>query len=215
MTGEGRQIEVAPARLAGWVRRFTERHGDVDSVLSDEVVRLDAGDGSWAELHVPWPPLPAAEPADPLHALVMHAQSRRRLALLLVRKGGFAVGLLEGEQWVSTKVGSRHVQGRTKAGGWSQQRYARRRAAQAKDAYAAAADAAAVMFLPVLEGLDGLVPGGDRRAVDEVLSDPRLHPMAALARGCFLAVPDPRRRVLDDAAERARAVVVRVHDVTR
>ena len=63
--------------------------------------------------------------------------------LLLVRKGGFAVARLAGERLVDSKVGQRHVQGRTKAGGQSQQRFARRRGNQARQAYEAAADHAA------------------------------------------------------------------------
>lgn len=175
---------------------------------------MEAGDGSWAEIEVPWPPLAAAS-ANPLSTLLAHVDAPRRLALLLVRKGGFAVGVLEPEGLAQTKVGSRHVKGRTKAGGWSQQRYARRRAQQAQVAYAAAANAAATMLLPLLGTIDGLVPGGDRQAVRAVLEDHRLRPLSDLPRGRFLAVPEPRRAVLDQAAEDCRAVVVHVADITR
>ena len=44
---------------------------------------------------------------------------------------------------MESKVGQRHVQGRTKAGGQSQQRFARRRDNQARAAYEAAAEHAA------------------------------------------------------------------------
>ena len=63
--------------------------------------------------------------------------------MLLVRKGGFAVARLAGDAIEESKVGQRHVQGRTKAGGQSQQRFARRRDNQARQAYEAAADHAA------------------------------------------------------------------------
>ena len=63
--------------------------------------------------------------------------------MLLVRKGGFAVARLAGDRFVESKVGQRHVQGRTKAGGQSQQRFARRRDNQARQAYEAAAEHAA------------------------------------------------------------------------
>ena len=66
------------------------------------------------------------------------------------------------------------MQGKTKAGGWSQQRYARRRANQASQAYAEAADVVAMIILPRIDDLDAVVGGGDRAGVDEVLSDPRL-----------------------------------------
>ena len=61
-----------------------------------------------------------------------------RWGVLLVRKGGFAVARLSGDDLVEHKIGQRHVQGRTKAGGQSQQRFARRRDNQARAAYDAA-----------------------------------------------------------------------------
>lgn len=68
------------------------------------------------------------------------------------------------------------MQGRTKAGGWSQQRYARRRENQAERAYAKAADAARTVLLPVVDELDGVILGGDARALREVLDDAGLAP---------------------------------------
>ena len=102
--------------------------------------------------------------------------------MLLVRKGGFAVARLAGERIVESKVGQRHVQGRTKAGGQSQQRFARRRDNQARQAYEAAADHAA----RILGGPRGRwSTGGDHAAVDEVLADPRLaRPARGRSRGC-------------------------------
>ena len=86
------------------------------------------------------------------------------------------------------------MQGRTKAGGQSQQRFARRRDNQARQAYEAAADHAA----RILAGRAALVvTGGDHAAVDEVLADPRLRHVTVVAP--WLAVPDPRREVLDAA----------------
>ncbi|MEZ5191432.1 MAG: Vms1/Ankzf1 family peptidyl-tRNA hydrolase [Nocardioides sp.] len=62
--------------------------------------------------------------------------------VLLVRKGGFAIAR-PSVPVTADKVGRRHVQGRTKAGGQSQQRFARRRANQARAPHEAAADHAA------------------------------------------------------------------------
>ena len=90
---------------------------------------------------------------------------------------------------VESKVGQRHVQGRTKAGGQSQQRFARRRDNQARQAYEAAADHAARILGPAAS--PALVTGGDHAAVDAVLADPRLGPVPVV--GPWLAVPDPRR----------------------
>ena len=94
--------------------------------------------------------------------------------VLLVRKGGFAVARLAGADLVEHKIGQRHVQGRTKAGGQSQQRFARRRDNQARQAYEAAAEHAA----RILSGVPLVVVGGDHAAIDEVLDDARLRAVA-------------------------------------
>ena len=121
--------------------------------------------------------------------------------MLLVRKGGFAVARLAGERLVESKVGQRHVQGRTKAGGQSQQRFARRRDNQARQAYEAAADHAARLLG---EGAPHVVTGGDHAAVDEVLADPRLE--ASHRRRALAARADPKRGVLEQAILDAAAV---------
>jgi hypothetical protein len=95
------------------------------------------------------------------------------------------------------------VQGRTKAGGQSQQRFARRRDRQARVAYEAATDHAARLLRP-----GPVVTGGDRSAVTEVLADARLRGLRVV--GPWLAVPDPRRQVLDGALRDARALRVDV-----
>jgi hypothetical protein len=105
---------------------------------------------------------------------------------------------------VESKVGQRHVQGRTKAGGQSQQRFARRRDNQARQAYEAAADHAA----RILGGVRTLVAGGDHAAVDAVLADPRLARVEVV--GPWLPVPDPRRSVLEAAVADAQSLVVDV-----
>jgi peptide subunit release factor 1 (eRF1) len=128
-----------------------------------------------------------------------------------VRKGGFAVARLAGDELVEHKVGQRHVQGRTKAGGQSQQRFARRRDNQARSAYeAAAGHAARVIGAP--HRLEALVTGGDRAAVTAVLEDDRLASLSDLVVSRWLAVPDPRRAVLDQAVVDASAVEITVTD---
>lgn len=124
-----------------------------------------------------------------------------------MRKGGFAVARMHGGEMVDSKTGQRHVQGRTKAGGQSQQRFARRRDNQARQAYEAAAEHAA----RILAGLTGpVVVGGDRAAVEEVLADPRLVAIGVVAP--WLAVPDPKRGVLEQAVRDAQSVRLDVHN---
>jgi hypothetical protein len=213
--GGGRWVDVAPERLAGWVDGFAQRHGAIETSWSPDVVTVVAADGAVAELQVPFPPLsaPASDGPGLIARFVAHAVTDRLVAVLLVRRGGYAAGVFQGGGLVASKVGSRHVQGRSAAGGWSQQRFARRRAGQATVAMAAAADVAATLLLPYAGQLDGLVLGGDRASVAAVLEDPRLAPLRSLPLGRHLDVPDPRLVVLQRAAAQFRAVRIRVVDV--
>jgi hypothetical protein len=204
-----RWIEVEPGRLPGWAARFGERHGGVPAVeLADGVLVLTDPDGARAECHAP-PGSPAATATD-LASFVAEASAPRRLGLLLARRGGFAVGVADGPTLTASKVDSRYVQGRTAAGGWSQQRFARRRENQARAAADDAAAVAARVLLPAAAGMAALVTGGDRRAVDAVLDDPRLAALRVLRAERFLAVPDPKLTVLQAAVGSARAVLIRL-----
>jgi Actinobacteria/chloroflexi VLRF1 release factor len=199
-----RRIDVSPARLPRWLDGFDSRHPGVTRMPADDRVTLTSVDGASAVVWVPFPPLTGE--------LVEHCTRSRRLGIVLVRRGGYAVGVLEGSALTATKVGSRHVQGKTKAGGWSQQRFARRRDNQARIAWQAAADATHEVLAARASSLDGLVTGGDRSAVTAVLADPRLRRLAALPRGRWLPVPDPRRRVLEKAATDALNIDIDVVD---
>ncbi|ASW55912.1 acVLRF1 family peptidyl-tRNA hydrolase [Plantactinospora sp. KBS50] len=159
----------------------------------------------------------AAAGADPagvadLAGFVAAATAPRRLGLLLARKGSVAIGVAEGDRLVTSKVDSRYVQGRTAAGGWSQQRFARRRDNQARAAAGDAVELAARLLLPEADRLAALVGGGDRRAVDTVLADRRLAPLASLRADRFLTVGEPRRAALVEAVAAARAVRILVRD---
>lgn len=219
MTGPravSRRTDVAPERLAGWVERFAAGHGGVTArAAGDDTVLLTAADGGLARLVVPFPPLatdPAASDVEVVAALTAHATRNRRVGVLLVRLGGHAAGVFEGLRLVASKVGSRQVHGRSAAGGWSQQRFARRREGQVRVALAAAADVAARVLVPEATRLDAVVVGGDRRSVDAVLADPRLAVLRSLVVAPLLDVPDPRLAVLESTAQRFRAIRVEVVD---
>jgi hypothetical protein len=200
-----RQVSVAAARLARWLSGFAERHGTTLAEADEHHVRLTGADGARAELTVPFPPLPEGT-ADARERLLAHVSRPRTVGVLLVRRRAHAVGVFDGEELVASKADTSYVQATTKAGGWSQQRYARRRANQAAAAFADAADAAARVLLPHLARLDALVCGGDRAAVDAVLADPRLRALAELRSEPWLAVPDPRLRILQATPTQFRAI---------
>jgi hypothetical protein len=64
------------------------------------------------------------------------------------------------------------------------------------------------VLAPEVDSLDAVVLGGDRQALDVLRADRRLAGVFALAGERVLDVAEPRRAVLDEAAERARAVEV-------
>lgn len=132
------------------------------------------------------------------------------LGVLLVRRGGYAVGLARGAAFTVSKVGKRHVQSRTAAGGWSQQRFARRRGNQADELVRAVVDHT-LRILP-RRSVTGLVVGGDKALVRAVLDDPRLAHLDTLPRRELYDLPDPRRAVLQDALQRGRAVRITIED---
>ncbi|GAA3123894.1 acVLRF1 family peptidyl-tRNA hydrolase [Kribbella aluminosa] len=195
-----RVVHVAPERLDRWLGGFGERHGGVRYDVTPTAVTLSAEDGETAVVTVPFEPLAELSRAG----LVAHVLRPRRLGVLLVRRGGYGAGVFADGKLLDSKVGARHVQGTTKAGGWSQQRYARRRDNQAREAFAAATEVAVRILAPAK--LDVLVCGGDRRAVDTVLEDPRLRDLVPLVRAPFLGVPDPKQKVLEQAGADARAI---------
>jgi hypothetical protein len=120
------------------------------------------------------------------------------VAALLVRLGGYAVGVFDGEQLVASKVGSRFVKGRHKKGGSSSGRFRRRREEQARELIEEAADVAARTLEPWRDRVEFAALGGDRTAVDRVLAaKPELGWLAERALPRFFTVPDPRRAVLE------------------
>jgi hypothetical protein len=192
---DARRVSIPAGRVTRWIDGFADRHGGISTGVDDARVQLTATDGSRAWIEIPFPPL-EIEGGRLLTSLAVHASRTRRVGVLLVRRGGYAAGVFLGRELVSSKVGSAYVQGTTKAGGWSQQRYARRRDNQARVAFAEAAEVAARILLPEAGVLQALVLGGDRAACEATLADPRLITVAQLPRGPWLAVPDPRLRVL-------------------
>jgi hypothetical protein len=121
------------------------------------------------------------------------------VAALLVRLGGYAVGVFEGERLVDSKVGSRFVKGRHRAGGSSANRFRRRREGQERELVEKAAAEAARVLAPWRGKVERVALGGDRAAVGRVLAAPAdLAWLQPLALQRFFSVPDPRRRVLED-----------------
>ncbi|MFI6306379.1 acVLRF1 family peptidyl-tRNA hydrolase [Amycolatopsis thailandensis] len=211
VAGGGRAVEVAPDRLEGWYARFAVRNEGVrETRFEPDAVTVTAENGVVAVATVPFGPLGTEGTVAGLAAgpLVDHALISRRIALLLVRRGGHSVGIARGGVIVQSRTDRHLVQGRSAAGGWSQQRFARRREGQARTALRSAVEDAVEILVPQLSEVDAVVLGGDRRALESLREDRRLVPLFERAEPRILDIAEPRRTVLDDAAERAVAVEI-------
>ncbi len=131
--------------------------------------------------------------------LVAALAADHRVAALLVRLGGYAVGVFEGEQLVASKVGSRLVHGRHRAGGSSAQplppppREGGARAA--REGGAGGVARARPVARSASSGRRWAATA--RRCAARSTADARLAPLEAIALPRFFTVPDPRRDVLE------------------
>jgi hypothetical protein len=207
-----RTVLVPIERVARWFENFGTRHGAAAYAVCGGRLVATAPDGAVAGAALPFHR--AYDGPPEVAGLHEAAAEPVRWGLLLVRKGGFAVAAGTRARPEVSKVGQRHVQGRTKAGGQSQQRFARRRDNQARQAYEAAADHAHRVLVTEFGGVEALVCGGDRPAVDAVLADPRLAATAARRVEPWLPVADPRRSVLDEAVADAWSLPVQISEPT-
>ena len=132
------------------------------------------------------------------------------VAVLLVRLGGYAVGVFEGERLVASKVGARFVKNRHKKGGSSANRFRRRREEQARALVEEAADVAVTVLGSWRDRAEFAALGGDRAAVEATLrARADLAWLRERAIGRFLTVTEPRRLTLDALPYDLYAVEIR------
>ncbi len=206
--GGGIEVEISAHRIVGWVNRFAGRNtGVADLAAHPDRLELVAGDGTTATIEVPFAPMSIGD-REPVEALVSHLASIGLLGLILVRGGAHSIGTAKEGVVLSSSTDRAYLQGRTAAGGWSQQRYARRRGNQLTASLADATSTIERVLLPHAARLGGLVLAGDASALRKVMADPHLDPLRHLPSRTFGDIPEPRRAVLDAVAE--RSLVVRI-----
>jgi VLRF1 release factor-like protein len=165
---------------------------------SDGAVRIEADH----ERIVVRPPFGLAHAGsyDTVHVAPLLAEIARDhlVAALLVRLGGYAVGVFDGELLVASKVGSRFVKNRHKKGGSSANRFRRRREEQARALVDEAAEVTQNVLAPWRGRAAFAALGGDRPAVDAVLAArPALAWLGERSLARFFTVAEPRQRVLE------------------
>lgn len=206
-------VEVPVRRLRAWLAGFESRHGVWSAHAGEPPGRweLTAADGARALLVVPsWAvPMLGSAPSDGLDEGLFGLAPD--FGVILLRRAGYGVARFAGSRQVAAKVGSRHIHGRTATGGWSQQRYARRRANQADEIAEAAARWAEELLIDAAgaPAVDFLVTGGDRPLLAAAL-ERGPGPLRDLPVGVHLAVGTPNRQVLDGVADRVLAVSIDV-----
>jgi hypothetical protein len=235
-----RTVYVGADRIERWITGFGERNPGLSVARHTDRAELIAPDGSRAVQYPTFAPAllgdhansgdspsasaPGGTPAnsgwtqspsaanldDLAAALIAEAYSVRVIRALLIRRGGYACAVLTGDVITASKVGSRYVQGRTAAGGWSQQRFARRREGQVQVLVGATIDVATRILLPAAPN-DALVTGGDKPLVEQVLAAPQLKPLTRLIHPRHLDVPDPKQAQITLLREQARAIRIVLH----
>lgn len=179
--------------------------------LPDELGKLvsDGQTGAFlywsaAQAHLVVPPFPIPRSAEydgwhagPLQSLL---DRPRTIAVLLLRLGGIAAGVFEGERLIASKVGSRFVKGRHKKGGSSSGRFARRREGQARALFDKACDTFREVVEPHRSRLEHVIFGGDRHTLQDFEKRcPHLTTYASIRLRRVLNVPDPRLKVLQSS----------------
>jgi hypothetical protein len=200
------------------VSGFSERHPDTVASLIPDGVMLESADGSRATITspVPLPVRPAADlaPVDPLEVaqnLADLVDRPRVVGVILIRRGGYAAALVSSGQVVRSSVGRRRVHGRSSAGGWSQQRFARRRDNQT-DAVVEAAVRTAAQILLTGPSSEALITGGDKDLIRRALATSQLRDLRDVPRGVHLPVGDPRMPIVHEVAKNAQSFRIDVSD---
>ena len=191
---------VPAARLSGWVDRFSGAHGGLAATTdTDDGVMLVMADGSTALLSAPWPN--DGRPGrgdDLLERLVSITAQERQFGVLLVRRGGFAVGVAAAGKLLAHKVGGASARSR---GG-----------SQAAAVIERVAGEAGRIFSG--HRFEYLATGGDKQLVELALESSTLRKYSAVPRLAPLAVADPSMAVLTRAATDFCAVRVRICDTS-
>mgnify|MGYP001372245217 CR=1 FL=1 len=93
--------------------------------------------------------------------LIDHLEQELLIGVVLLRLGYFVVGILDNENVMASKTGSRYVKNKHRAGGSSQRRFERSRERLIRELFDNACKVAQQVFGPYKSELDYLMLGGE------------------------------------------------------
>ena len=119
-------------------------------------------------------------------------------AVVMLRLGRYAVGVLRGDSLVATKTATRHVKSRHRAGGQSQRRFERSRERLVREIYDKACQVAQDVISPYLRELDYVMLGGERHTVNSFVKRCRfLQDLSGKTLKRRVAVDQPNQKALE------------------
>jgi hypothetical protein len=119
--------------------------------------------------HLIIPPFPIQSMQDypgwNVHPLHEHIHRSRKLLVVLIRHGGFSIGIFQNMNLLISKTSSPFVKARHRKGGSSSGRFARKREEQTQILLNKACEALTNQFKAHGEDLDHLILGGDKQTL--------------------------------------------------
>jgi hypothetical protein len=153
------------------------------------------------------PPFPVAEDAiyqgvetEPILSML---QVDYVIAIILVRLGSYAIGAIQGERLLASKVGTGLVHSRHRQGGSSSQRFRRRRENQIDEFLSRVCERMQQHIGDYLRRADYVVYGGARTTTELLRKEcPLLRGLERRELPPLLDITDPRQAVLEAAVSR-------------
>ena len=183
-----------------WLANVLDERGVVDSLpASDTGVALFVGDRLTVAIE---PPFPLArsrmDPGVNATPMLELLDSDPLAAVVLLRLGRYAVGVVRGEELLASKTDTRYVKSRHRKGGSSQRRFERSRERLVRELYDKACEVAADVLAPFGKSIDYLLLGGERHTLQGFVKRcRRMQELAPKTLSRRLPVDRPGRRALE------------------
>ena len=194
----------SPTAGAVSIEDLLERHPEVVK----QIVRSETGAvvfGGDEGALVILPPFPVAKVSFHAEACVAPMLSlldaRPVVAVVLLRLGRYAVGVIGGDRLLVSKTGARYVKSRHRQGGSSQRRFERSRERLIRELYDNACKVAGDVIGPFGDRIDYLMLGGERHTLEGFVKRCRLvREMGPKTLDRRLPVNRPGQKALEAAA---------------